>query len=62
VKAVSNSSLLLILTALIAVRVASPPSWICSRKGLKKGSVLTASAYRWQIAALGLDDVVRPLA
>jgi hypothetical protein len=26
------------------------------------GFCLTASAYRWQIAALGLDDVVRPLA
>ena len=25
------------------------------------GFCLTASAYRWQIAALGLDDVVRPL-
>jgi hypothetical protein len=26
------------------------------------GFCLTASVYRWQIAALGLDDVVRPLA
>src|SRR6185312_12589769 len=35
-KALSNSSLLLILIGLIAVPVASPPSWICSRKGLEK--------------------------
>src|SRR5256884_7862873 len=34
-KAVSNSSSLLILIGLIAVPVASPPSWICSRKGLE---------------------------
>jgi hypothetical protein len=38
-KALSNSSLLLILIDLIAVPVASPPRWICSRKGLEKGSV-----------------------
>src|SRR5262249_44223883 len=43
-KALSNSSLLLILTGLIAVPVASPPSWICSRKGLEKGSVPLARA------------------
>src|SRR5436190_13720761 len=43
-KAVSNSSLLLILIGLIAVPVASPPSWICSRKGLEKGSVALARA------------------
>src|SRR5215471_18258696 len=39
-----NSSLLLILIGLIAVPVASPPSWICSRKGLEKGSVALARA------------------
>jgi Pyruvate phosphate dikinase, AMP/ATP-binding domain len=35
-----------------------------ARAGLPtpSGFCLTASAYRWQIAALGLDDVVRPLA
>src|SRR2546429_348230 len=43
-KALSNSSLLLILIGLIAVPVASPPSWICSRKGLEKGSVALARA------------------
>src|SRR5262249_39831295 len=43
-KAPSNSSLLLILIGLIAVPVASPPSWICSRKGLEKGSVALARA------------------
>src|SRR5436309_8838365 len=43
-KALSSSSLLLILIGLIAVPVASPPSWICSRKGLEKGSVALASA------------------
>src|SRR5262252_6973424 len=43
-KAVSNSSLLLILIALIVVPVASPPSWICSRKGLEKASVALARA------------------
>src|SRR5258708_36111613 len=32
-KALANCSLLLILIGLIAVPVASPPSWICSRKG-----------------------------
>jgi len=34
-----------------------------ARAGLPtpSGFCLTASAYRWQIAALGLDDVVRPL-
>src|SRR5215208_8334019 len=41
-KAVSSSSLLLILTGLIVVPVASPPSFICSRKGLEKGSVALA--------------------
>src|SRR6516225_9901868 len=44
-KAVSNSSLLLILIALIVVPVASPPSWICSRKGLEKASVAFASRF-----------------
>ena len=29
---------------ILVVRVASPPSWICSRKGLKKGSVAFARA------------------
>src|ERR1700730_10929961 len=43
-KAVSSSSLLLILTGLIVVPVASPPSFICSRKGLEKGSVALARA------------------
>src|SRR6202030_524103 len=43
-KALSNSSLLPILIGLIAVPVASPPSWICSRKGLEKGSVALARA------------------
>src|ERR1700751_1968473 len=43
-KAVSSASLLLILTALIVVPVASPPSLICSRKGLEKGSVALARA------------------
>src|ERR1700749_3388024 len=38
-EAVSSSSLLLILTGLIVVPVASPHSLICSRKGLEKGSV-----------------------
>jgi phosphoenolpyruvate synthase/pyruvate phosphate dikinase len=35
-----------------------------ARAGLPtpSGFCLTASAYGWQIAALGLDDVVRPLA
>src|SRR5947208_11743799 len=43
-KALSNSSSLLILIGLIVVPVASPPSWICSRKGLEKGSVALARA------------------
>src|SRR5262245_25370634 len=43
-KELSNSSLLLILMGVIAVPVASPPSWICSRKGLEKGSVALARA------------------
>src|ERR1700681_1310193 len=43
-KAASNSSLLLILTGLMVVPVASPPSFICSRKGLEKGSVALARA------------------
>src|SRR6202048_5444977 len=43
-KAFSSSSLLLILTGLIVVPVASPPSFICSRKGLEKGSVALARA------------------
>jgi hypothetical protein len=43
-KALSNSSGLLILTGLIVVPVASPPSFICSRKGLEKGSVALARA------------------
>src|SRR6476660_3946685 len=43
-KALSNSSLLLILIGWIAVPVASPPNWICSRKGLEKGSVALARA------------------
>src|SRR6516162_5882953 len=43
-KALSNSSLLLILIGLIVVPVASPPSSICSRKGLEKGSVALARA------------------
>src|SRR5262249_2829211 len=46
-KAPSNSSLLLILTGLIVVPVASPASWTFSRKGLEKGSVGHA-ACRWQ--------------
>jgi hypothetical protein len=33
----------LTLTALIVVSVTSPPSWTCSKKDLKKGSV----AFAW---------------
>src|SRR5262249_56296116 len=54
-KALSNSSLLLILIGLIAVPVASPPSWICSRKGLEKGSVALARARRRQHVTDQLD-------
>ena len=49
-----HSSLLPILIGLIAVPVASPPSWICSRKGLEaSGPLVLARRLHRQVGPTG---------